>query len=359
MAMIFNRSGNNYYLSDASNSDRFEKLPPGNYIVQKSLVGFYLEKVDSFDAPTRIYGDAEKIARRLLRTYVSRTNSTGVLLAGEKGSGKTLTGKLTSILAAGEGTPTILINAPWCGADFNQFLQEITQPCIVFFDEFEKVYPKEQQEALLTLLDGVFPTKKLFIFTVNDKFKIDVNMTNRPGRIFYSIDYEGLEYGFIRDYCGDNLNDKQYVEAVAKCSTLFYRFNFDMLKAIIEEMNRYGESPLEAMKYLNAKPESQGSHTYDVVLTIGGKAVPEAEFFDREFHGNPLLSNRLCFTVYPSVREDGEPGDITHVFTPAHIHSIDGEKGVYIYRKGDVQAVLSREKEEKFSLADGYSRVVS
>ena len=59
----------------------------------------------------------------------------------EKGSGKTLLAQHTSILAAKEhGIPTIVVNKPWFGDNFNSFIQSISQPLIIFFDEFEKVH---------------------------------------------------------------------------------------------------------------------------------------------------------------------------------------------------------------------------
>ncbi|HRZ82907.1 MAG TPA: hypothetical protein P5069_10620, partial [Candidatus Hydrogenedentes bacterium] len=43
---------------------------------------------------------------------------------------------------------------------FNTFMQAIEQPLVVLFDEFEKVYDDQEQQALLTLLDGVYPSNK-------------------------------------------------------------------------------------------------------------------------------------------------------------------------------------------------------
>jgi hypothetical protein len=80
---------------------------------------------------------------------------------------------------AKQGVPTIVINAPWCGDKFNTLIQSIQQPCIVMFDEFEKVYSSEEQEAMLTLLDGIYSSKKLFLLTSNDKWRVDSHMRNR------------------------------------------------------------------------------------------------------------------------------------------------------------------------------------
>jgi len=62
-------------------------------------------------------------------------------LVGEKGSGKTLLAKYISIAAAKErGIPTIVINHPFHGDEFNLFMQSIQEPVIVLMDEFEKIH---------------------------------------------------------------------------------------------------------------------------------------------------------------------------------------------------------------------------
>ena len=127
--------------------------------------------------------------------------------------------------------------------DFNSFLSAINQPSIVMFDEFEKVYDREGQEKILTLLDGTFQSQKLFLLTSNDKWKLDNNMKNQPGRIFYLMEFEGLDEDFIRQYCEDRLIDKSKTNQIVKISTLFDKFNFDMLTAFVEEVNRYGRIP--------------------------------------------------------------------------------------------------------------------
>jgi hypothetical protein len=55
------------------------------------------------------------------------------------------------------------------------------------------------QDAILTLLDGTYPSNILFLLTVNDKHKITTNMRNRPGRIYYTLDFAGLTPEFIRE----------------------------------------------------------------------------------------------------------------------------------------------------------------
>lgn len=229
-------------------------LPTGTYVVRKDMQGYYLELIDSFTNPSKVYGDVNSRATRILRTFADRPKATGALLVGEKGSGKSLLARQVSIDAAKQGIPTIVINEPHCGDSFNKFLQDISQPAVVLMDEFEKTYDKSDQEQVLTLLDGVFSSKKLFLLTSNSMWAIDRHMRNRPGRLFYVFEYAGISEQFIRDYCVDNLKDQKQIQSVVRVSKVFTAFNFDMLTALVEEMNRYDESAAQAMQYLNVRP---------------------------------------------------------------------------------------------------------
>jgi len=320
--------------------DIHEKLPAGNYIVKVDQYGtFFLESVDSFEFKTKRYGDNERNVERIMRTFMSREVSTGVMLAGTKGSGKSLLAKCLSIKGAEMGIPTIIINAPYKGDNFNRFLQEIDQECIVLFDEFEKTYDRDDQESMLTLLDGVFPSKKLFILTCNDKWRIDTHMRNRPGRIFYLIEFNGLSIEFIEEYCQDNLINKTYIDTMGKISTLFNQFNFDMLKALVEEMNRYDESPQEALKILNIKPEYDDERiTYDVKLQIDGIEVNKDDLDDSSWHGNPLASNIGIEYRVQCVDQDDDENNYQWVYSkyqPTDLKQVDSHTGRFVFMNVD------------------------
>lgn len=336
----FIKQGNTFKISSTGALDIQEVLPPANYIIKQDAYGnLYFEIVDDFQELSKYYGNTLKHAERILKTFGDRSNSTGVMLNGEKGSGKTLLAKKLSIEAAKAGIPTIIINSPWCGDAFNKLMQDISQPCVILFDEFEKVYAREQQEAILTLLDGVFPSKKLFIITCNDKWRVDEHMRNRPGRIFYMIDFIGLSAEFITEYCQDNLINKSFIDKVVLVSQLFRSFNFDMLKALVEDMNRYDEDPLTSMEILNAKPEYEGSShsTLKVQLFIDNSLEEYKNLYTTSYHGNPLNSKEVvieCYEQKTSTNEESELFDVT--FYPAlHVVKVDIGAGVYEFNDGE------------------------
>lgn len=308
MSTVFLRSGNDFRPADEADLDLHPRLPGSNFIVQINPMTeqFFFAGVDPFTLPSKLYGKTERQASRILNTFADRTSSTGVLLAGEKGSGKSLLAKTLSVMGAKLGYPTIVINSPYRGDKFNKLIQDVEQPAIVMFDEFEKVYDRDQQTELLTLLDGTFPTKKLFVLTCNDEYRIDEHMRNRPGRIYYRLDFRGLEEEFIREYCNDQLNEKQHIDKIIQLSKMFDQFNFDMLKALIEEMNRYGESPRDALEMLNTKPGGDGRADYKVTLHVKGTDVTH-RLHESTWSGSPLSARGI--DLYFSSDEDIKSDD--------------------------------------------------
>jgi ATPase family associated with various cellular activities (AAA) len=362
----FIRNSNTFRIAPEESLDIQTQLPVGNYTVKfNEMAGFFfLEMVDPFTPIKKLYGDTQKNSNRILRTYLDRDVSTGVMLTGEKGSGKSLLAKTLSIDAAVMDIPTIIINESWCGDNFNKFLQDIEQPCVILFDEFEKVYDNDSQEKALTLLDGVFPSRKLFVITCNDKWRVNEHMRNRPGRIFYMLDFKGLTPDFIREYCDDTLVNKEHIDKIVEISALFEQFNFDMLKALVEEMNRYDETPQESLKMLNAKPEFNNNGKFEVQLVVDGEPVKEN--VRTEWNGNPL-SGQVYFEWYSKVKynlpasdtgnsdlavcsadEDGEFWNEI-MFTPNNIVKVDAQEGKFTYQNGNAFCILTRKKESNYN----------
>jgi hypothetical protein len=341
----FLKTGNTYKVASEEAMDIHSKLPAGNYVIKVDMFeNLYLEHIDSFTVSGKIYGDTVKNADRIINTFWERPNSTGVMLTGEKGSGKTLLSKKISIDLALQDVPTIVINNAFTGEKFNTLIQTISQPCVILFDEFEKVYAKDEQEAILTLLDGVYSGKKLFILTCNDKWRVDEHMRNRPGRIFYMIDFTGLSQEFIIEYCNDKLDHKEHIERICSMTNLFTEFNFDMLKALVEEMNRYGETPQEAMKLLNAKPEFDYGCEYGVKLMVDGKELAVTPNPD-VLEGNPLTK-----TFHVSYHTDlGDDDWVSLRISPDNLIGVDNNGARFIFESKGTHVVLTRVKAKTFN----------
>lgn len=344
----FLQSGDSFSPAPSKES-LLECLPTGNYTVEESVNGMFFQRAEKFKPLTKLYGSHEKWSTRILNTFKERAGNTGVLFAGEKGSGKSLLARVISRDAALMGMSTIVINKPWTGDRLGSILAQLTSPAVIFMDEFEKVYNDSQtQETVLTLLDGTASTKHLFILTVNDSHRLDSHLKNRPGRLYYSIDFHGLENDFILDYCKDTLDQLEHTDAIVRLASLFEEFNFDMLKALIEEMNRYQESPAEAVKLLNITPADSKNY-YDVeIIDPAGKLRKT----DEEWYGSPLFLTTWEVSVFPedpSLEEDDDAYTDIEI-TGDELASFNAEKNEYIFKHGDWRIILTSRQKKNTNL---------
>ena len=308
---------------------------------------FHLEAIPNFSLPSKIYGNSEKLAMKIINTYKDRKNSTGVMAEGERGSGKSLLAKMIATYAQRElGIHTYVVTEDFCGEVFNFFVQSLP-PAVIIFDEFEKVYANpHKQQQLLTLLDGVFSSKKLFVFTCNQTSnRIDPNMINRPGRIYYSIKYAGLSKQFITDYCNDNLWDKSKITAICDAASIFRAFNFDMLSALVEELNRYGESVKDTIAILNMTPTDGGvRYNYSVVEKTeeGEKAIPPDDYSFIRTH--PLATPEISV----SIPNPGRMFDSKSIkIVQSMLVKADVQTSTYIYSDGHYTVTFVQKVDEQ------------
>jgi len=240
--------------------------------------------------------------------------------------------------------PTIVINRDWHGDEFNSFIQSITTPAIILFDEFEKIYDWNAQRKILTLFDGVFNSRKLFLVTTNNDNEISEFMQNRPGRIYYNFAFDTLGQEFIEEFLLDCLNDKSRIPDILKYTKVFSFFNFDMLNAVVEEMNRYGESLTEVLEVLNIKPENRKSDTFKLEVVMDGKSYV-VEHNHSNFQPNSfeyilwtdgdmpkaVAQDENAKAVLETLAEEHGYGGAGIVFTPNLIKRFDQAESRFVY----------------------------
>jgi hypothetical protein len=265
---------------DASNID---EIPVANWLVKfdQKQMQFYLQRTKDFNVPEKMYGDVKEVADKYLKSFNHYDKNLGVLLSGLKGTGKSMTARYTAIASK---LPVLIVSEGYGGTEFNQFLSSINQECVILLDEFEKVFREpEHQQSLLSILDGVFPTKFLFLLTINEVSRMDTYFMNRPGRIHYAKHYKGLEDGIITMVCEDMLEDKSKIPEIVKVCNFLGDVSMDIVTSVIKECNLYkDETPRQLVDSMNLQPEDA---SFKVDVYVDGVLYKENAFFDENPYG--------------------------------------------------------------------------
>lgn len=262
------------------------EIPPGVYTLvyeeptPMSGAKIYLRPEAEFKLPTRLYGDAaiNEMVDRFMRSYELNDKNLGILLTGEKGSGKTMMLKVLSVKAVELGFPVILVNQQLPGAVLNWFMSAITQNTLVNFDEFEKSYGPgdedendEAQRSILQLLDGTNTgSKKMFCFTVNGRNKVSQYLLGRPSRIRYVLPFDRMDVATVVDYVSSNLKDcneehlRAFIHVALVDANSSNGMNFDSMAEFVKEMNQFGGDLNKTLKIMGESGQTSWAY-YDVV----------------------------------------------------------------------------------------------
>ena len=240
--------------------------------------------------------------------------------------------------------PVIIISDAYLGTGFVDFISNINQECVVMLDEFEKIYKNGDQEQLLSILDGSFPSKMLFLLTINDITRMNNNMLNRPGRIHYMREYEGLDIDIIKDIVEDKLNNKNHKDEILNIFSYLGDVSMDIVMSLIDECNLYAlESPKDLIKDLNIKPES---NNWDYsVFDIKEKKIVHKGIYD--YH--PLSFKEFNFSYYKDVIiEEVEEGEYCSYSININECDISNKNGQIILKDVDFIITFSKQKKYKF-----------
>lgn len=183
----------------------------------------YLREDKDFEFPEKYYlGDKDtRFINKIVHTF-GNTNklTTGVLLSGLKGSGKTLMAKKIAITST---LPIIVISQNVNASEIEPFFAKISTDVCVIFDEIDKYW---NARYLLGFLDGVKPScKKLVLCTCNDEEEIDEYLNDRCSRIRYKKSFECLTKDVIEGIMNDILPNKDK----AKSATEFIFNSIDVV----------------------------------------------------------------------------------------------------------------------------------
>jgi len=290
----FVKQGSNVHLVKMNPEVSSTTLTPKVYSVNFSeMAGFFLTELkDRYDLEGKIYGDTNRRSDKIVKTFSHGKSSLGVLLTGNKGSGKTmLTQVIANKIIDENRLPIITVSQPYKGDDFNRFINDIGE-CVVVFDEFGKMYDRDDdQDYLLTFMDGSMSQKRLILLTENDKYMISSYMMNRPGRILYHFEYSRLQSQVVRELCMDSGLAEETAEEIIQSTSTVNELNMDIVKAIIAEVKLHTDEQVAGIVDDMNIQNKATREFYKVIKLVEADGTEH----DRQELEEPNLRNTLNF----------------------------------------------------------------
>ena len=203
-----------------------------------------------FSMPKKIYETTEdsRFINKVLNYYnKSEEGTTGVMLSGLKGSGKTITAKN---IALQSGLPIILIDKGFRPSLLIKLFNRLTDVDACFmFDEIDKLGEDYDDDYLLKILDGANTSgKKLVLCTCNDPDDVSEYLKDRCSRIRYWREFDELSASMIQTILEDRLDDKKEVKALTDfIIENFAVISFDNIASFVDEVNKYPTTTYEEL----------------------------------------------------------------------------------------------------------------
>jgi len=283
-------------IRDVPSNAQLDHIPPYVYRPHFNRDGIDLEKLyPNFKTPTKLYGDHAENRDIIWRDFLSENDSMGVMLSGKRGSGKSVLAEDLCNNALKLGLPVVRIDQQIPVFMLYDILK-VCGPCVLYFDEFGKIYHKsEDRNELLTLFSDRNITKTLFIVTGNKLTDFNDHMLMRPGRFRYNVAFDGI----APDVLEAVLTNAGLNEDIKTWMTEYVSINeipFDILMNVLKLTCQIDDLPtlIQRIKLLNVPSPP--------VITAVIKTV-EIETFNREDNSasdTPITIgySELCSTGY-------------------------------------------------------------
>lgn len=294
--------------SPRSRADKVKRLPPGIYQFVQTQQGWYLNRTsDAFEFSYKIYGSSDGIVKRIKTYWSVNGGNLGVLMNGIRGTGKTITAQvLANDLIKERHLPVLVVKHP---VPLDIIFDEVKQDMMIIFDEFEKSHDEDQQQRLLSTVDGMSRSahNRLFVFTTNNT-TIDENFKDRPSRIHYQF-----EFARISDDIIDMLIEDSLPEDLKHFKTDIFDFlqtreicTIDIVKAVISEVKTFREAPINFEDMLNITKGEPPSFTVSILnATTGQEVSTVCHYFRPDEHYSSLLSGNK--RVVEDFKERAQP----------------------------------------------------
>jgi hypothetical protein len=163
----------------------------------------------------------------------------------------TLIGEILANLGIDNELPVVQITETKVDLDVLSYISSMGD-AIIFFDEFSKNVDYNMQSKMLTMMTDKSGGKKLFVITENERTSVSRFIVNRPGRAFYSKDYNKLEIETVIQYLNDFPVKESFKDDLLEKYKTTLVFSFDHLTALVAEHLDYPDETIdELLEYLN------------------------------------------------------------------------------------------------------------
>ena len=248
----FIKVGNNIVFKPTTSGLDYELEPGKVYTldVDKWSDEISFKLAPDFSMPEKVYETKEDLMfiNRVLNYYnKSKDGTTGVMLSGLKGSGKTITAKN---IALRSNLPIILIDKGFRPSFLIKLFNHMSniEACFMF-DEIDKLGEDYDDDYLLKILDGANSSgKKLVLCTCNNPEDVSEYLKDRCSRIRYWREFGELSASMIQNILEDKLNDKKEVKSLTDfIIENFAVISFDNISSFADEVNEYPTTTFEEL----------------------------------------------------------------------------------------------------------------
>ena len=211
----------------------------------------YLEQTPNVSLPSDMYETEQdsKFIKKVLAHYnKAKSGTTGVMLTGLKGSGKTVMAKN---MALKSGLPIVILSKKFPPRELTNLMVKLKDEkvCIVI-DEIDKLNDRQyDSDYLLQVFDGISTCgNNLIITTCNNTDDVNEYLLDRCSRIRYYREFGKMSPSMIQKILEERLTNKKIVKKV--CDFIVKKFDvssFDNVAAFAEEINNNPTDTLEEL----------------------------------------------------------------------------------------------------------------
>lgn len=196
----------------------------------------FKKKVAKFNLPKHVFGRSDRYYKRIMERYDQKGKSVGMLAIGLKGSGKSLLSETCgNHMIETCKLPVLMVEQEIPLESLREILKDVG-PCMLYFDEFGKVYGYHSRAELLPLFSDTDIKGVLFCITANDDNEVNEFLLDRPGRFLFRVRYNGVDSEGLQEIFRElNLSDvlKEHLSQYVK---IHVNVSYDVLLKLIDEV---------------------------------------------------------------------------------------------------------------------------